>query len=558
MTRFRLAVAALCVTARRHGSRHGIADEDDEERGGLGEPLDHRDLDRPRAEAVPGRPRRIREALPERQRQVHVGRRQHADDPLDRDPGRQPARSRVDRSAGPAPGLRQPGARRRSASRATAARNYTADWLTLGTVKGKLYGLFFKGANKSTVWYSTAAFRAAGIRPPATWPAFLRAANTLRASGTRPSRSAAPTAGRSPTCSRTSTSAGRAGELRPAHRSRDPLDASDGEGGAQDDGAGVRLGQHVRRDVGALQTDFPTSVNNVWAKPPKAAMVIEAAFVPASRRRRRPRSRTTTSSSSRRSAPRRPSSAAGDIVVMFKDSAASRALVTYLAGCGGDDRGEVRAGLLVPEQERPRERVLRRTQPRDGDRARAREEVPLRPLRPRAVGVRRHGRAGPVQAVPGLPQEPVERERHRVADGGGGKEGLQVAEGERNRPPRDSPGNREPGRWRRYAVTAGFLAPAAVMLGVWVVYPTIYTAWRSFYDREGDDFVGFDNYQTIFTTDILVVGGQEQRALGARRPRVRDRRRADLRRPDGEDQLVGGLQDRGVHADGDLPVRRPA
>ena len=31
---------------------------------------------------------------------------------------------------------------------------------------------------------------------------------------------------------------------------------------------------------GALQTDFPTSVNNVWAKPPKAAMVIEADFVP--------------------------------------------------------------------------------------------------------------------------------------------------------------------------------------------------------------------------------------------------------------------------------------
>jgi alpha-glucoside transport system permease protein len=63
----------------------------------------------------------------------------------------------------------------------------------------------------------------------------------------------------------------------------------------------------------------------------------------------------------------------------------------------------------------------------------------------------------------------------------------------------------EPGRWRRYAVTAGFLLPAAVMLGVWVVYPTIYTAWRSFYDREGDDFVGFDNYETIFTTDILVT-----------------------------------------------------
>ena len=43
------------------------------------------------------------------------------------------------------------------------------------------------------------------------------------------------------------------------------------------------------------------------------------------------------------------------------------------------------------------------------------------------------------------------------------------------------------------------------MLGVWVVYPTVYTVWRSFYDREGDDFVGLDNYQTIFTTDTLVT-----------------------------------------------------
>ena len=31
---------------------------------------------------------------------------------------------------------------------------------------------------------------------------------------------------------------------------------------------------------GALQTDFPTSVNNVFQNPPKAAMVIEGDFVP--------------------------------------------------------------------------------------------------------------------------------------------------------------------------------------------------------------------------------------------------------------------------------------
>jgi alpha-glucoside transport system permease protein len=71
--------------------------------------------------------------------------------------------------------------------------------------------------------------------------------------------------------------------------------------------------------------------------------------------------------------------------------------------------------------------------------------------------------------------------------------------------PETVPELREPGRWRRYAVTAGFLLPAAAMLGVWIIYPTIYTAWRSLYDRDGDDFVGLDNYETLFTTDILVT-----------------------------------------------------
>ena len=41
--------------------------------------------------------------------------------------------------------------------------------------------------------------------------------------------------------------------------------------------------------AGALQTDFPTSVSNVFAQKPKAAMVLEGDFVPgvvASRRSR--------------------------------------------------------------------------------------------------------------------------------------------------------------------------------------------------------------------------------------------------------------------------------
>jgi alpha-glucoside transport system permease protein len=63
----------------------------------------------------------------------------------------------------------------------------------------------------------------------------------------------------------------------------------------------------------------------------------------------------------------------------------------------------------------------------------------------------------------------------------------------------------EPGRWRKHALAAGFLAPATIFLSVWIVYPTLSTIKRSFYDRSGDEFVWFDNYQELFTNDVIVT-----------------------------------------------------
>ena len=60
-------------------------------------------------------------------------------------------------------------------------------------------------------------------------------------------------------------------------------------------------------------------------------------------------------------------------------------------------------------------------------------------------------------------------------------------------------------RLRPLLTAAAFLAPAVVLLGVWIVYPTIKTAIRSFYDRAGDSFVGFDNYKEIFTDDTILT-----------------------------------------------------
>ncbi len=61
------------------------------------------------------------------------------------------------------------------------------------------------------------------------------------------------------------------------------------------------------------------------------------------------------------------------------------------------------------------------------------------------------------------------------------------------------------GGWRRSGIVALFMAPAAVLLGAIVVYPTIATVARSLYNDSGN-FVGADNYKTLFgTADILVA-----------------------------------------------------
>ena len=57
--------------------------------------------------------------------------------------------------------------------------------------------------------------------------------------------------------------------------------------------------------------------------------------------------------------------------------------------------------------------------------------------------------------------------------------------------------------WQRYGVAASFLAPALILLSVWIVYPTIRTIIRSFYDRSGSKFVWFDNYHKLFSDQTL-------------------------------------------------------
>ncbi|NJP68565.1 carbohydrate ABC transporter permease [Streptomyces spiramenti] len=52
-------------------------------------------------------------------------------------------------------------------------------------------------------------------------------------------------------------------------------------------------------------------------------------------------------------------------------------------------------------------------------------------------------------------------------------------------------------------VVACFLLPALLLLGALVVYPIVFSLYRSMFDASGDGFVGFGNYQSLFTDPAI-------------------------------------------------------
>ncbi|MPZ27589.1 MAG: extracellular solute-binding protein [Micromonosporaceae bacterium] len=70
-----------------------------------------------------------------------------------------------------------------AAAAAAAAANFSPPWREFGMVDGRLYGVYFKVANKSVIWYRTDAFQQAGVEPPRSWPELVRVTGTLADAG---------------------------------------------------------------------------------------------------------------------------------------------------------------------------------------------------------------------------------------------------------------------------------------------------------------------------------------------------------------------------------------
>ena len=428
--------AAATTTTTRAASDHRGRRRPEARRLGLD--LGHGHLDRRRAGVVPGGHRRLHRAEPGRQRQVQLGRRPAPDRALDRRGGRQPAGHR-----------RRPAARARAASSSTRARcsRSTSRRTTIddelrrvgrrrsGRSTGRSTACSSRPPTSRPSGTTSSAFKDAGVEPAEDWDDFLEERPTRsRRPACPPTRSAAPTAGRSPTCSRTSTSARRGRRSTtssPRTRSRGPTSRSRTRStemakvvGDTDNIVGGTRGRAADRlpDLGHA-TCSPTS--------PKARQVIEGDFVPGVVDRPTLKPETGFNVFAFPSI-----NDSASVVVGGGDigrhvpGLARGAGVRQVPGDarGGGDLGRARRLRVAEQESRPERRTRTRSRRRPRVRSAEAEAVPLRPVRPAAGGVRRHGRPGPLEALPGLPAEPGRRRRDRAADGGRGREGVRETE----------------------------------------------------------------------------------------------------------------------------------
>jgi alpha-glucoside transport system substrate-binding protein len=63
---------------------------------------------------------------------------------------------------------------------------YSQAWTNLGSYNGKLYAIFYKAANKGTVWYSPAQFQSKSYTVPAAWTDMITLSSSIAASGKYP------------------------------------------------------------------------------------------------------------------------------------------------------------------------------------------------------------------------------------------------------------------------------------------------------------------------------------------------------------------------------------
>ncbi|MGW5367696.1 ABC transporter substrate-binding protein [Streptomyces sp. NPDC004009] len=237
-------------------------------------------------------------------------------------------------------------------------KNYSQGWQDIGKVDGKSYGVYYKAANKSLIWYNAKAFENAGAKEPKTWQDLLTTAQAVYDSGVTPF-SVGGADGWTLTDWFENVYLSQAGPEKYDQLAQHEIKWTD----PSVKQALTTLAQvWGKKDYvaggadGALQTEFPASVTQTFTggDQPKAAMVYEGDFAQVNIGDTKAEVGTdakvfpfpAVGSSA-------PVVSGGDAAVVLKDSKAAQALATFLAS---PDAATIQAklgGYLSPNKNVP-------------------------------------------------------------------------------------------------------------------------------------------------------------------------------------------------------------
>ncbi|MFF5143483.1 ABC transporter substrate-binding protein [Streptomyces sp. NPDC013157] len=237
-------------------------------------------------------------------------------------------------------------------------KNYSQGWQDIGKVGGKQYGVYYKAANKSLIWYNAKVFENAGAKEPKTWQDLLTTAQAVYDSGVTPF-SVGGADGWTLTDWFENVYLSQAGPEKYDQLAQHKIKWTDPSvKQALTTLAQVwgKKGYVAGNASGALQTEFPASVTQTFTggDQPKAAMVYEGDFVQVNIGETKAKVGTdakvfpfpAVGSTA-------PVVSGGDAAVVFKDSKGAQALAKFLAS---PDAATIQAklgGYLSPNKSVP-------------------------------------------------------------------------------------------------------------------------------------------------------------------------------------------------------------
>ncbi|MER6713865.1 MULTISPECIES: ABC transporter substrate-binding protein [unclassified Streptomyces] len=232
--------------------------------------------------------------------------------------------------------------------------NYSQGWQDIGKVGGKQYGVYYKAANKSLIWYNNQVFENAGASEPETWPDLLKTAQTVYDSGVTPF-SVGGAEGWTLTDWFENVYLSQAGPEKYDQLAKHEIKWTDPSVKDALTTLAQVWGKTDYIATGALQTDFPASVTQVFTggDQPKAAMVAAGDFAQVNI----PQNMKVGTDAKVFPFPAvgdsGPVVSAGDAAVILEDSKGAQALATWLAS---PDAAQIQAklgGYLSPNKNVP-------------------------------------------------------------------------------------------------------------------------------------------------------------------------------------------------------------